>query len=75
MEEIKKSSTEWWDLLINGNLFVSVSGRLHAESFLHCMQAGDDQPDRFTLVPSRVRKIEDPGADEISCDVEAVRPW
>ena len=75
MEEIKKSSAEWWDLLIDGNLFVSVSGRLHAESFLQSMRAGDDQPGRFTLVPSRARKIEDTWADEISCDVAAVRPW
>jgi hypothetical protein len=75
MEETEKSSTEWWDLLIDGNLFVSVSGRRHAENFLHCMRSGDDQPDRFTLAPSRVRKIEDTETAEISCDVAAVRPW
>ena len=75
MEENKKDSAEWWDLLIDGDLFVSISGRLHAERFLNCMQAGEEQPDRFTLEASRLRKIEKVPRDEMGCNVAAVRPW
>ena len=75
MEENKKDIAEWWDLLIDGNLFVSISGRLHAERYLSCMRAGEEQPDRFTLEASRLQKIEKTPVDEMGCNVAAVRPW
>lgn len=75
MEENKKDSAEWWDLLIDGDLFVSISGRLHAERFLNCMQVGADQPNRYTLEASRLRKVEEAPVDEMGCNIAAVRPW
>ena len=68
-------STEWWNLMVNGNLLASIHGKENAEWFFKTMQRGDSIR-TYSVEP--VDKSDNPAeaaVDSDLADIQPARPW
>ena len=67
--------TEWWNLMVNGELLASIHGKESAEWFFKSMQRGDNI---HTYSVEPVDKNDNPAesaADSDLADIQPARPW
>ena len=61
------TTKDWYDILVNGRLLVSVNGRHNAEWFLKNLKYDCSPSESYTLVPQEI--------EHHVADVQATKPW
>jgi hypothetical protein len=68
--------TEWWNLMINGELLASIHGKKSAEWFFKTMQRGDSIH-TYSVEPidKNSNPVDVASADSDLDDIQPARPW